>query len=110
MMLMARLRSDLRMPREGLTRGLALVCLLMMGGFVVAGPSGVLAWGENQRMLVERHAEIDQLLVERDNLRNRVALLDPRNADPDFAGELLRSHLNVVHPDEMVMLLDPKVP
>jgi hypothetical protein len=32
--------------------------------------------------------------------------LDPRHADPDLAGELLRSNLNVVHPDEMVMLLN----
>ena len=43
--------------------------------------------------------------AERDDLRNRVTLLDPRHADPDLAGELLRSNLNVVHPDEMVMLL-----
>jgi len=38
-------------------------------------------------------------------MKNRVALLDPRHADPDLTGELLRSNLNVVHPDEMVMML-----
>jgi hypothetical protein len=32
-------------------------------------------------------------------------LLDPRHADSDLAGELLRRNLNVVHPDEMVMLI-----
>jgi len=32
-------------------------------------------------------------------------LLDPRHADPDLTGELLRSNLNVIHPDEMVLLL-----
>ena len=37
---------------------------------------------------------------------NRVALLDPRHADADLAGELLRRNLNVAHPDEMVMLLN----
>ncbi|MFA7588697.1 MAG: septum formation initiator [Novosphingobium sp.] len=81
------------------------VALLAMGALVLAGPSGLLAWSENQRMLEQRRAEFKQLSTERDELRNRVALLDPRNADPDLTGELLRSNLNVVHPDEMVMLL-----
>ena len=56
-------------------------------------------------MLELRQKEVQQLTAQRDELRNRVALLDPRHADPDLAGELLRSNLNVVHPDEMVMLL-----
>ena len=102
---MKKSRTNLRMPREGLTQGLSLLCLLVMGGFVVAGPSGLLAWSENRQMLQQREGEVRQLLVERDELRNRVALLDPRRADPDLTGELLRSNLNVVHPDEMGMLL-----
>ena len=57
------------------------------------------------RLLEQRQKEVEQLTAQRDDLRNRVALLDPRHADPDLAGELLRSNLNVVHPDEMVMLL-----
>ena len=98
-------RSELRMPRESLAQGLSLLCLLLMGGFAVAGPSGLLAWSENRQLLEQRRAEVAMLLAERDELRNRVALLDPRHADPDLTGELLRSNLNVVHPDEMVMLL-----
>ena len=81
------------------------MCLLVMGGFALAGPSGLIAWSDNQRLLEERRAEIARLLDERDQLSNRVALLDPRHADPDLTGELLRSNLNVAHPDEMVMLL-----
>lgn len=98
-------RNELRMPREGLAQGLSLLCLLLMGGFAVAGPSGLLAWHDNQQLLEDRRVEVARLLAERDDLRNRVALLDPRHADPDLTGELLRSNLNVVHPDEMVMLL-----
>ncbi|MDE8653856.1 septum formation initiator family protein [Novosphingobium sp. H3SJ31-1] len=86
-------------------QGLALACLLVMGGFLLAGPSGLIAWSENQQMLEQRRTEIARLTFERDALRNRVNLLDPRHADPDLAGELLRSDLNVAHPDEMVMLL-----
>ena len=99
-------RGEPRLAREGLTQGLALGCLLLMGGWSLAGPSGLLAWGENNRLLGERQVQLRQLSAERDELRNRVALLDPRHVDPDMAGELLRRDLNVVHPDEMVMLLN----
>ena len=86
-------------------QGGALACLLVMGGLSLAGPSGLLAWSENNRLLTERHTEIEQLILDRDELKNRVALVDPNHVDPDMAGELLRRNLNVVHPDEMVMLL-----
>lgn len=102
---MRRLRNNPKLPRENFTQGLALMCLLAMGAFAVAGPSGVLAWSEQARMLESRQQELERLKTERDELHNRVDLLDPRHADPDLTGELLRSNLNVVHPDEMVMLL-----
>ena len=86
-------------------QGLALAVLLVMGLWCVAGPSGLLAWGENQHLLEERRAKLDDLKVVRDRLKNRVALLDPNKMDPDLAGELVRSHLNVARPDEMVMQL-----
>jgi cell division protein FtsB len=92
--------------RDSLTQAIALVCLLIMGALVLVGPSGLMAWSENNRLLVERQKELQVLGVQRDELRNRVALLNPRQVDPDMAGELLRANLNVVHPDEMVMLLD----
>lgn len=100
-----RSRVEPKLAREGLVQGLALGALLLMGGYSLAGPSGVLAWAENQRLLADRQAQVKQLVKERDELRNRVALLDPRHMDPDLAGELLRSNLNVAHPDEMVMLV-----
>jgi len=93
------------LPRESMIQGFALCFLLVMGGLAVAGPSGVLAWAENHRLLAERQQQIAALTSERDLLRNRVNLLDPRHVDPDIAGELLRARLNVVHPDEMVLLL-----
>ena len=89
-----------------MTQGVALAFLLLLGAIAIAGPSGILSWGEHRRLLEQRQGEIVQLAAERDEIRNRVALLDPRHADPDLAGELLRSNLNVVHPDEMVMLLN----
>ena len=98
-------RGGIFRNREGLAQAAALVCLLAMTAAALAGPSGLIAWSENNRLLAERQVELQHLAAERDELKNRVALVDPRHVDPDIAGELLRSNLNVVHPDEMVMLL-----
>ena len=99
-------RGSIRLAQERLTQGLALACLLAMGGWALVGPSGLMAWSENSRMLGDRQKELQQLGIQRDELKNRVALLDPNHVDPDMAGQLLRAQLNVVHPDDMVMLLN----
>ena len=99
-------RGSIQLARERVSQGFALVCLLVMGGWALFGPSGLMAWSENSRMLGERRAELQQLSLQRDVLKNRVALLDPNHVDADMAGQLLRAQLNVVHPDEMVMLLN----
>ena len=84
----------------------ALAALLVMGGIAIAGPSGLLAWSENLRVLDQRKAQLAALEKERDALANKVELLDRDSADPDMVGELLRSQLNVVHPDEVVIKLE----
>ena len=84
----------------------ALAALLVMGGLAIAGPSGLLAWSENLRLLDQREAQLAQLEAQREALENRVALLHPDHADPDMVGELLRSQLNAVHPDEVVIKLE----
>lgn len=84
----------------------ALIVLLVLGGLGIAGPSGLLAWSENLRLLDQREAQLEALKKEKAELENKVALLHPDHADPDMVGELLRSQLNVVHPDEVVVKLD----
>lgn len=96
-------RLSPKLPRESFTQALALVALLALGAAGLAGPSGLLAWSENSRLLTERQQEVQRLTAERNELRNKVNLLDPKHADPDLVGELLRSKLNVVHPDEVVI-------
>lgn len=91
--------------REKRVQVAALCWLLLLGGMALAGPSGVLAWGENLSLLEKREAQIVALKAERDELTNIVALLDPDHVDPDLAGELVRKNLNVVHPDEVVITL-----
>ena len=87
---------------------LALGYLLGLGGMALAGPWGVLSWGENMSLLQKRHAQIAKLEKERADLKNRVALLDPNHVDPDMASELIRSDLNVVHNDEYIYELHDK--
>ena len=99
-------RGTIQLASERLSQGLALFCLLAMGAWVLFGPSGLLAWSENNRLLSERQKELQVLTAQRDELKNRVVLFDPNHVDPDLTGQLLRAQLNVVHPDEMVMLLN----
>jgi len=84
----------------------ALAVLLVLGGMALAGPYGILSWGENKALLEKRQQQIATLTAERDELKNRVALLDPNNVDPDMASELVRKDLNVARPDEYVIQLD----
>ena len=95
-----------KLPEEQVKQGLALAGLLLLTVLAIAGPTGLLSWSEQASLLQQREAHIAQLTERRDELRNRVALLDPAAADPDLVGELLRSNLNVVHPDEVVITLE----
>lgn len=84
----------------------ALTYLLALGGIAVAGPFGILAWGEQLSLLDRHEARLATLREDRDELQNRVDLLNPENVDADLATELFRQKLNVVHPDEYVIVLD----
>ena len=50
-------RTDPRLAKESMTQAVALVCLLLLGGLVLAGPSGLLAWSENNHLLAQREAD-----------------------------------------------------
>jgi cell division protein FtsB len=93
-------------PKEQLRQGLALAALLLIAGFAVAGPTGLLAWNESEELLEQRKAQIAETQAKRDMLKNKVDRLHPDGADPDLVGELLRENMNVVHPDEIVITLD----
>ncbi len=93
-------------------RALLPVGLLLVSGWFLQhalfGTSGLVA-------LEDIRAERDALLAERRGLaarkadiEARLALLDPRGADPDYAEELVRRHLGVVRPDEVVIPLTPE--
>lgn len=91
--------------RSSLGSGLAMLVLLAIAAYAMVGPTGVLAWGEYQKQLQERQKELALLESREDALANRIRLLEPGNADPDLASELIRKELNVVHPDEIIIPL-----
>ena len=89
--------------RERLARFGALGFLLVLAGLALAGPYGLLSWGENIALLKQRQERIAALQAERDDLQNLVTRLDPDHVDPDLATELVRRNLNVAHEDEYVL-------
>ncbi|MDX3909998.1 MAG: septum formation initiator family protein [Sphingobium sp.] len=84
---------------------LAILLLLLFAGYAVFGSSGILAWGDYSRQLNASRVELAMVKKQRDQLKNRVQLLDPRRADPDMVDELVRKELNVGHPDEVIVPL-----
>jgi cell division protein FtsB len=91
--------------RRAALPGLALVIISFFGGYAVFGPNGAMAYGEYQSQLAKRELYFQQLDHRRSVLKNRVALLDPRHANPDMVDELVRKELNVAHPNEVIIPL-----
>lgn len=98
-------RRNIGLIRRALLPALALLVVGNFAGYAIAGPNGLLAWGGYHRDLQERKAELAQLEAEREQLRHRSALLDPRKADPDMADELVRRDLGLIRPDEVIVPL-----
>ncbi len=84
---------------------LATLIVAFFGGYALFGSNGVLAWGEYSKALNARRSDL--IAVEHDKavLANRVALLDPRHANPDMVDELVRRDLGVADPDEIIVPL-----
>ena len=91
------------MLRKAALPALALTVMAFFGAYAMVGPNGLLAFGDYKAKLAKRERDFAALEKRREMLRNRVALLDPRHANPDLVDELVRKELNVTHPDEMIV-------
>ena len=92
--------------RKAALPALAVLIIANFAGYAIMGSNGLLSLGDYRRMKAERSIEVAQLQEERARLAHRAKLLDPRNADPDLADELVRSQLGLVRPDEVIIPLD----
>ena len=93
-----------RKDRRLRTGGIAALCFV--AGLALVGPSGLLSWSEALSLRDARAAQLATLTEKRDALQHRVSLLAPDAADPDLVSELIRQDLNVVRPDEKVIMLE----
>ena len=100
---MTRARSTKQLIRSAAGPAIALLVIVHFAGFALLGPNGLLAWGDYKRSIVERSKELQIVNMERAKLAHRVALLDPRKVDPDYADELVRRETGQVRPDEVIV-------
>ncbi len=83
-------------------------CLIVISYFAyhaVEGGTGLLAWGGYKTERAKLEGEVQSLAARKAELDKRIALLNPRKVDPDYADELVRGNLGVVRPDEVVIEL-----
>lgn len=103
---MTKRRSIWQLVKAAAGPALALAIIGFFGGYALVGPNGVLVWGDYRRELDAKRVELAKLDAQKRVIENRVALLDPRKANPDLADELIRKRLGYSHPDEIIIPMD----
>jgi cell division protein FtsB len=68
------------------------------------GDRGYFAWKGLQRKLAAAEQQLDEKLVERQAIENRVRLLRPSSLDLDLLDERARTVLGFVKPEERVII------
>lgn len=103
---MAKGRNVLDLVKSAAGPAAALIVIAFFGGYALAGPNGVIAWGDYRHQLEQKQTELARLEAQKRVVANRVSLLDPRRANPDLADELIRERLGYAHPDEIIIPMD----
>jgi cell division protein FtsB len=96
-------RNSVEIIRRAALPALALLIIANFLGYAIVGANGILSWGDYRRQKEVRLVELAQLKKEQGRLAHRAQLLDPRNADPDLADEMVRKEFGFVRPDEVVV-------
>jgi cell division protein FtsB len=97
--------------RELRRRGRALIGpvlgIALTGYFaynLVEGDRGFIAWMQLTRQIAAENTRLDQLRNERAALRLNVSDLTPDHLDPDLLDERVRETLDLVAPNELVIM------
>ncbi|MBX3561884.1 MAG: septum formation initiator family protein [Sphingomonas sp.] len=96
-------RTPLQLMKRAALPAVGLLVIANFVGYALVGDNGVLSWGDYRRAKAEKAIHLAELQAERARLQHRAELLDPRNADPDLADELVRRELGLVRPDEVII-------
>lgn len=100
--------TRLHMRKQGRDYGPALgagIGVALLLAWLLFGSTGLFAWSDYHRALQSRQQELAELKLEQTRLVNRQRLLNPAHVDPDIADEMVRSSLNLIHPDDVVIPL-----
>ena len=73
----------------------------------VEGDRGLRSWMKLRQEIAAARTSEAELAAERAALERRVALLRPDSLDRDMLEERARAVLNLAHPDERVIFLEP---
>ena len=92
------------------TRGLAgpflgAVVVVYFAYHTVQGDRGLIAWMRMKSEVVQAEQALTALKDQEQALEHRVRLLRSDSLDPDMLDEQARRMLNMVRPDEMVVIL-----
>lgn len=90
--------------RRLITPVIAVAALSYFGFHAMSGELGLVGRAMIERQVAELEAELALLTAEREEIVARVSLLRPETLDPDMLDERARLYLNLVHPDELVIL------
>ncbi|WP_082735882.1 FtsB family cell division protein [Polycladidibacter stylochi] len=104
----ARTRQRKRSSRIKTLSGpvLALIATFYFLFHALNGELGLFGRATIQERIRELEAQRDVLKQERIILQRRVLLLSPKSLDPDLVDERARASLNLVHPDDVAIMLD----
>jgi cell division protein FtsB len=91
--------------RRSLLPASLVIVVAFFGSYAVFGPNGALAYGQIKQQLASRQTQLTSLDKQRDELRNRVNLLDPNHANLDMADDQARKKLGAVRRDEVILEL-----
>lgn len=100
---MIRTRSTSSLIKAALAPAAAILIIVHFAGFALFGPNGVFAWGDYKRAVDQKTQELTVIEARRAELAHRVALLNPRKVDPDYADELVRRETGQIRPDEVII-------
>jgi cell division protein FtsB len=101
MILMRELRKRARVV-VGPILGIALTGYFAYN--LVEGDRGFIAWTRLTRQIRAEDARLDALRAERAALKLKVSDLTPNHLDPDLLDERVRATLNLVGPNERVIM------
>jgi cell division protein FtsB len=77
---------------------------------LVGGERGLVAWTNLSQALAEARDQAATVKAERQALERRVAMLQPQHIEPDLLDEQARAALNLVGPNDVVILTPNEPP